>query len=97
MLRFDHLVWICRLHDGSRLVQRFNLTHTVGTVHQFVRRGEFLAATTTVHWDDGGVPAATPNADFELWTAYPRKALLDHTQTIVEAQLQNAAVTQSLK
>jgi len=67
-----------RLHDGTRLTQRFNLTHTVGTIRQFVA-------------------TATPGVEFELWTAFPRKALSDYAQTIADAQLQNAAVTQSLK
>jgi hypothetical protein len=31
-----------RLHDGSRLTQRFNLTHTVETIRQFVASGELL-------------------------------------------------------
>lgn len=67
-----------RLHDGTRLTQRFNLTHTVGTIRQFVA-------------------TATPGVEFELWTAFPRKALSDHAQSIADAQLQNAALTQSLK
>ena len=41
--------------------------------------------------------AATPGVEFELWTAFPRKALSDYAQTIADAQLQNAALTQSLK
>jgi hypothetical protein len=43
------------------------------------------------------VCAATPGVEFELWTAFPRKALSDHAQSIADAQLQNAALTQSLK
>ena len=41
--------------------------------------------------------AATPGCDFELWTAFPRKALSDSSQTISEANLLNAALTQSLR
>jgi hypothetical protein len=41
--------------------------------------------------------SATPGVEFELWTAFPRKALSDHAQTVADAQLQNAAITQSLK
>ena len=35
----DRLTSSCRLHDGTRLTQRFNLTHTVGTIRQFVATG----------------------------------------------------------
>lgn len=47
--------------------------------------------------DDGMPIAATPGLEFELWTAFPRKALSDPAQSIADAQLQNAALTQSLK
>lgn len=67
-----------RLHDGTRLTQRFNLTDTVGSIYTFVA-------------------SATPGAEFDLNMSFPRKKLEDRAQSIADAQLQNAALTQSLK
>eukprot|EP00918_Siedleckia_nematoides_P028965 GHVU01062242.1.p1 GENE.GHVU01062242.1~~GHVU01062242.1.p1 ORF type:complete len:280 (-),score=57.27 GHVU01062242.1:211-1050(-) len=67
-----------RLHDGTRLTQRFNLTHTVGDIYALVA-------------------SASPGVEFDLNMSFPRKKLEDKSQTVEAAQLQNAALTQSLK
>lgn len=67
-----------RLHDGTRITQRFNLSHTVGHIYAYVA-------------------SASPGVEFDLNMSFPRKKLDDKTQTIEAAQLQNAALTQSLK
>lgn len=41
--------------------------------------------------------AASPGVEFDLNMSFPRKKLEDKAQTIEAAQLQNAALTQSLK
>lgn len=67
-----------RLHDGTRITQRFNLSHTVGHIYAYVA-------------------SASPGVEFDLNMSFPRKKLEDKAQTIEAAQLQNAALTQSLK
>lgn len=41
--------------------------------------------------------AASPGVEFDLNMSFPRKKLEDKSLTIEAAQLQNAALTQSLK
>ena len=43
------------------------------------------------------VGTATPGVEFDLNMSFPRKKLDDKSQSIEAAQLQNAALTQSLK
>jgi len=43
------------------------------------------------------VASATPGAEFDLVTTYPRATLSDKAVTLEEAKLQNAAVQQVLK
>lgn len=70
-----------RLADGSRLTGRFNHSHTVGDLLQFVSRAE---------------PAyqLTP---FTLLTAFPSTELTNHAQTLAEGQLLNTTLLQRLK
>jgi hypothetical protein len=44
-----------RLHDGTRITQRFNLSHTVGHIYAYVASGERIACVTSasvciIHW-----------------------------------------------
>jgi hypothetical protein len=32
--------WQMRLHDGTRITQRFNLSHTVGHIYAYVASGQ---------------------------------------------------------
>lgn len=67
-----------RLGDGTRLVGRFNHTHTVGDIYSFVN-----SASTT-----------SRTRDYVLQTTFPNKELMDHAQTLKEAGLVNAVVVQ---
>jgi UBX domain-containing protein 1 len=67
-----------RLGDGSRLVSRFNHTHTVGDVYSFV--------------NSSSLPSRSRN--YVLQTTFPNKELTDHSQTVKEAGLVNAVVVQ---
>lgn len=67
-----------RLGDGTRLVSRFNHTHTVGDVYGFVNSAS-LESTSR---------------NYVLQTTFPNKELSDHGQTIKEAGLVNAVVVQ---
>ncbi|TNN53056.1 NSFL1 cofactor p47 [Liparis tanakae] len=69
-----------RLADGGRLVQRFNYTHRVSDVRQFV-----VAARPTM--------AAR---EFVLMTTFPNKELTDESQTLEQAKLLNAVIVQRL-
>ncbi|XP_074141452.1 UBX domain-containing protein 2A isoform X2 [Sminthopsis crassicaudata] len=68
-------IWLA---DGKRLVQRFNVSHRVSHVRDFIRRYE-------------GPQRSRP---FALVTALPGLRLLDDALTLEEAQLQNAVVIQ---
>lgn len=70
-----------RLNDGSRLAARFNLTHTVQDIRQFVTtaRPEFTGRV------------------FSLLTTFPNKELANPADTIEQAGLQNAAILQRMK
>lgn len=70
-----------RLADGTRLTGRFNHTHTVGDLVQYVTRAE---------------PAYQLQA-FVLLTTFPSSELSDHSQTLKEANLLNTTLLQRLK
>eukprot|EP00824_Muranothrix_gubernata_P000576 TRINITY_DN1068_c1_g1_i3.p2 TRINITY_DN1068_c1_g1~~TRINITY_DN1068_c1_g1_i3.p2 ORF type:complete len:211 (-),score=19.00 TRINITY_DN1068_c1_g1_i3:34-666(-) len=66
-----------RLHNGTRLVCKFNLSHTVADLRAFID-----AATC-------GPPRA-----YEIRTTFPSRSLVDLSQTVEQAQLQNSVVVQ---
>ncbi|XP_062316318.1 NSFL1 cofactor p47 isoform X1 [Osmerus eperlanus] len=70
-----------RLADGGRLVQKFNHTHSVSDVRQFL-----VAARPNM--------AAT---EFVLMTTFPNKELVDESQSLRDANLLNAVIVQRLK
>ncbi|XP_036004615.1 NSFL1 cofactor p47 isoform X2 [Fundulus heteroclitus] len=70
-----------RLADGGKLVQKFNHTHRVSDLRQFV----VLAR-----------PAMAAR-EFALMTTFPSKELTDEGQTLQEANLLNAVIVQRLK
>ena len=57
-----------RLGDGTRLVSRFNTTHTIGDVYDFVRRAS----------------AASQAREFALMTTFPSAELKDLTKVLGE-------------
>ena len=71
-----------RLADGTRLVSRFNHTHTVGDLYSFVRMYRVLIRSR---------PAARP---FQLQTSMPTKNIDENSATIKDAGLLNAVVFQ---
>ncbi|XP_028266712.1 NSFL1 cofactor p47 isoform X2 [Parambassis ranga] len=70
-----------RLADGGKLVQKFNHTHRVSDLRQFV-----VAAR----------PAMAAR-EFVLMTTFPNKELSDDSQTLQQANLLNAVIVQRLK
>ncbi|XP_068953436.1 UBX domain-containing protein 2A [Petaurus breviceps papuanus] len=68
-------IWLA---DGKRLVQRFNVSHRVSHVRDFIRKYE-------------GSQRSRP---FTLVTALPALKLLDDALTLEEADLRNAVVIQ---
>lgn len=70
-----------RLHDGTRLVAKFNLTQTVGDIRRFVN-----AARPEM----GGIL-------YDLMTTFPRKILENDKETIADAGLKGATVVQAKK
>ncbi|CAM4680526.1 hypothetical protein PO909_013845 [Leuciscus waleckii] len=70
-----------RLADGGRLVQKFNHTHRVSDVRQFVASARPALAAT----------------EFVLMTTFPNKELTDESQTLKEANLLNAVIVQRIK
>ncbi|KAA8906096.1 hypothetical protein FN846DRAFT_949148 [Sphaerosporella brunnea] len=67
-----------RLGDGTRLVSRFNHTHTVGDIYAFVNASSIGSRSRA----------------YVLQTTFPNKELMDHAQTLKEAGLLNALVVQ---
>jgi len=69
-----------RLYDGTRLVSKFNTTHTIQDIRNFVEAATKLPAGRSYH----------------LQTTMPVKVLADTAQTIAAAGLQNAVIVQKL-
>ncbi|KAM4609971.1 NSFL1 cofactor p47 [Polymixia lowei] len=70
-----------RLADGGKLVQKFNHTHSVSDVRQFVV----------------GARPAMAAREFVLMTTFPNKELTDESETLRDANLLNAVIVQRLK
>ncbi|XP_053571036.1 UBX domain-containing protein 2B [Bombina bombina] len=70
-----------RLCDGSRLIQRFNLTHRIADVRQFIIQSRSEFAQT----------------DFVLVTTFPNLEITDESQTLEEANIVNTVILQRLK
>ncbi|KAG5678429.1 hypothetical protein PVAND_008103 [Polypedilum vanderplanki] len=70
-----------RLADGSRISSRFNLTHTVQDIRQYIitARPEYSGRS------------------FMLLTTFPNKELANSSDSIQQAGLQNAAIMQRMK
>lgn len=67
-------------HDGSKIVQKFNLTHTVRDIRMFMASQKPLPLGVT----------------FELRTAYDKKLLDDEAATIEGAKLKGESLMQTL-
>lgn len=70
-----------RLHDGTRLVARFNEDQTLGDVRRFVSSARPLP----------------PNTNFELSLQFPRQVLSEDSKTISELGLKGSVIVQTLK
>uniref|UniRef100_A0A8C4J956 UBX domain-containing protein 2B n=1 Tax=Dromaius novaehollandiae TaxID=8790 RepID=A0A8C4J956_DRONO len=70
-----------RLADGSRLIQRFNRTHRIKDIRDFIIQSRPAFAT----------------ADFVLVTTFPNKELTDENLTLQEADILNTVILQQLK
>lgn len=70
-----------RLADGSRLIQRFNSTHRILDVRDFIVQSRPEFATL----------------DFILVTSFPSKELTDESLTLQEAGIVNTVILQQLK
>ncbi|KAL5467327.1 hypothetical protein EMCRGX_G031540 [Ephydatia muelleri] len=70
-----------RLADGTKLQSKFNHSHTVRDIYNFVNRSHTNSAV----------------AKYVLLTAFPRKELTDMEQSLQDAQLLNAVITQRMK
>ncbi|XP_008106688.1 UBX domain-containing protein 2B isoform X1 [Anolis carolinensis] len=70
-----------RLADGSRLIQRFNRTHRIVDIRNFIIQSRPLFA----------------NTDFVLLTTFPHKELTDESMTLQESDILNTVILQQLK
>uniref|UniRef100_A0A7N4NLL8 UBX domain-containing protein 2B n=1 Tax=Sarcophilus harrisii TaxID=9305 RepID=A0A7N4NLL8_SARHA len=70
-----------RLADGSRLIQRFNHTHRIMDVREFIVQSRPEFATL----------------GFVLVTSFPNKELTDESLTLQEADILNTVILQQLK
>lgn len=70
-----------RLADGTKLQSKFSHSHTVRDIYNFVNRSH----------------AKSAGANYVLLTAFPRKELTDMGQSLQDAQLLNAVITQRMK
>ncbi|XP_038248472.1 UBX domain-containing protein 2B isoform X1 [Dermochelys coriacea] len=70
-----------RLADGSRLIQRFNQTHRIMDVRDFIIQSRPAFAAS----------------DFVLVTTFPNKELTDESLTLQEADILNTVILQQLK
>ncbi|XP_066479737.1 UBX domain-containing protein 2B [Tiliqua scincoides] len=70
-----------RLADGSRLIQRFNRTHRIIDIRNFIIQSRPSFASI----------------DFVLLTTFPHKELTDESLTLQEADILNTVILQQLK
>jgi len=70
-----------RLHDGTRLVAKFNLSHTVADIRRFVESAKRLG----------------PGQNYDLMLTFPQKVLNEVDKTVGELGLQNAVIVQKLR
>ncbi|XP_042317659.1 UBX domain-containing protein 2B isoform X1 [Sceloporus undulatus] len=70
-----------RLADGSRLIQRFNQTHRIVDIRNFIIQSRPWFA----------------NTDFVLLTTFPHKELTDESLTLQESNILNTVILQQLK
>ncbi|KAM4772371.1 UBX domain-containing protein 2A [Rhinophrynus dorsalis] len=68
-------IWMA---DGKRVVQRFNTSHRISDVRDFLER----------------IPCKGENTPFTLATSFPLRDLMDETITIQDAHLQNSVLVQ---
>ncbi|XP_018117433.1 UBX domain protein 2A L homeolog isoform X1 [Xenopus laevis] len=71
-------IWMA---DGKRIVQKFNTSHRIKDVRDFLER---------IPWKSVKVP-------FTLATSFPLRDLMDETITIQEANLQNSVLVQKVQ
>ncbi|NWH76392.1 UBX2A protein, partial [Piaya cayana] len=71
-------IWLA---DGERVIQKFNVSHRISHVRDFITKYQGSA---------GSVP-------FTLTTSLPFQELRDETLTLAEAKLQNTVVVQRLR
>ncbi|XP_038052933.1 NSFL1 cofactor p47-like isoform X2 [Patiria miniata] len=69
-----------RLVDGTRLVNKFNHSHTVADIRRYITAARPAYASQV----------------FALMTTFPNKELTDDTQTLADAKLLNAVIVQQL-
>jgi len=67
-----------RLADGTRMVTRINLNHTIGDVRHLINAAN----------------AESNHRVYTLETNFPQRILTDEAQTIEQAKLQNSVVFQ---
>lgn len=67
-----------RLADGTRMVCRMNLTHTVGDIRNFINASR----------------PVDPTRQYTIGTTFPNKTLDDDAQTIKDAGLANSVILQ---
>ncbi|XP_072046051.1 NSFL1 cofactor p47-like [Amphiura filiformis] len=70
-----------RLGDGTRLVGKFNHTHTVGDIRRYISLARPALAGQT----------------YVLMTTFPNKELTDDSQSLADAKLLNAVIVQRIK
>ncbi|OLL26347.1 UBX domain-containing protein 1 [Neolecta irregularis DAH-3] len=82
-----------RLSDGTRIVSRVNLSHTVGDLYKIINM--FVHATVNNSKNTRSRPDMAPQ-NFVLQSSFPMRELNDRSQSIQDAKLQNAVVVQKM-
>lgn len=91
-----------RLHNGEKVTAKFNTSHTINDIKQWLQRcgpllinncqkftmSSFILISICSKYPD-------MNNEYQLMLSYPRKALSDTTQTIQQANLLNAVIIQN--
>lgn len=70
-----------RLADGARLLGRFNHTHTVNDIRQYIISARPIYATQT----------------FVILSSFPPKEIVDDGKSLKDAGLLNASIVQRLR
>lgn len=85
-----------RLHDGTRLVARFNEDQTLGDIRRYNNSWFVMCLLNFFRFVSSARPLPS-NTNFELSLQFPRQILSEDSKTIRELGLKGSVIVQTIK